>query len=161
MTLLGSQSGSGITLEQVSWCLDVCECYTSPTYSFHAHTCTSTNVLPTFGTHLSSPLASQLLSATTSTSRLATPTGPSSPQGGGAWSTGRKRGRATNDTPLHLKRRRVSSSKQTGEKQQGKGLRHFSQRVCEKVKEKGTTSYNEVSESCRTVMWCRTVRGSP
>lgn len=28
----------------------------------------------------------------------------------------------------------------------GKGLRHFSMRVCQKVKEKGTTSYNEVAD---------------
>lgn len=26
----------------------------------------------------------------------------------------------------------------------GKGLRHFSMKVCEKVQQKGTTSYNEV-----------------
>lgn len=28
----------------------------------------------------------------------------------------------------------------------GKGLRHFSMKVCEKVREKGTTSYNEVAD---------------
>ena len=28
----------------------------------------------------------------------------------------------------------------------GKGLRHFSMKVCEKVKKKGTTSYNEVAD---------------
>lgn len=28
----------------------------------------------------------------------------------------------------------------------GKGLRHFSMRVCQKVKEKGSTSYNEVAD---------------
>jgi transcription factor Dp, invertebrate len=28
----------------------------------------------------------------------------------------------------------------------GKGLRHFSMRVCQKVKEKGVTSYNEVAD---------------
>ena len=28
----------------------------------------------------------------------------------------------------------------------GKGLRHFSMKVCEKVKAKGSTSYNEASE---------------
>lgn len=28
----------------------------------------------------------------------------------------------------------------------GKGLRHFSMRVCEKVRKKGTTSYNEVAD---------------
>ena len=28
----------------------------------------------------------------------------------------------------------------------GKGLRHFSMKVCEKVKAKGTTSYNEVAD---------------
>lgn len=28
----------------------------------------------------------------------------------------------------------------------GKGLRHFSMKVCEKVRQKGTTSYNEVAD---------------
>lgn len=28
----------------------------------------------------------------------------------------------------------------------GKGLRHFSMKVCEKVQKKGTTSYNEVAD---------------
>ena len=28
----------------------------------------------------------------------------------------------------------------------GKGLRHFSMKVCEKVQAKGTTSYNEVAD---------------
>lgn len=32
-----------------------------------------------------------------------------------------------------------------GEKN-GKGLRHFSMKVCEKVQRKGTTSYNEVAD---------------
>ena len=30
--------------------------------------------------------------------------------------------------------------------QGGKGLRHFSMKVCEKVKAKGTTTYNEVAD---------------
>ena len=57
----------------------------------------------------------------------------------------RKRG-LTFDTDVNPKRRRNSnySSRQSGEKQQNKGLRHFSQRVCEKVRDKGTTTYNEV-----------------
>ena len=39
-----------------------------------------------------------------------------------------------------------------------RGLRHFSMKVCEKVEEKGTTSYNEVADevSCMyDVMPCR------
>ena len=39
-----------------------------------------------------------------------------------------------------------------------RGLRHFSMKVCEKVEEKGTTSYNEVADevSCmHDVMCCR------
>ena len=28
----------------------------------------------------------------------------------------------------------------------GKGLRHFSMKICEKVKQKGTSSYNEVAD---------------
>lgn len=38
-----------------------------------------------------------------------------------------------------------SKRNKKGEKS-GKGLRHFSMKVCEKVKEKGTTSYNEVAD---------------
>ena len=30
--------------------------------------------------------------------------------------------------------------------EKGKGLRHFSMKVCEKVKQKGVTSYNEVAD---------------
>ena len=37
------------------------------------------------------------------------------------------------------------SDKKRNEKP-GKGLRHFSMRVCQKVKEKGVTSYNEVAD---------------
>ncbi len=87
----------------------------------------------------------QLLSPSSLSGRQATPTSnaPITPQSALPWSTGRKRGRNTNDTPVHLKRRRVSV-KQSADKQQGKGLRHFSQRVCEKVREKGNTTYNEV-----------------
>lgn len=38
-----------------------------------------------------------------------------------------------------------SASRQTGEKG-GKGLRHFSMKVCEKVESKGRTTYNEVAD---------------
>lgn len=37
------------------------------------------------------------------------------------------------------------SSKRRTEKEDGKGLRYFSKKVCEKVMQKGTTTYNEVS----------------
>ena len=40
------------------------------------------------------------------------------------------------------------SARQSGEKGHGKGLRHFSQRVCEKVRQKGNTTYNEVGVQC-------------
>lgn len=39
-----------------------------------------------------------------------------------------------------------SSSKRRKTEKVGKGLRHFSMKVCEKVKKKGTTSYNEVAD---------------
>ena len=39
----------------------------------------------------------------------------------------------------------VASKRKKGEKG-GKGLRHFSMKVCEKVQKKGTTSYNEVAD---------------
>ena len=61
---------------------------------------------------------------------------------------GRKRGRPFDFDGESAKRRRGGpsySARQSGEKQHNKGLRHFSQRVCEKVREKGTTTYNEVS----------------
>ena len=38
-----------------------------------------------------------------------------------------------------------SVKRRKGEKG-GKGLRHFSMKVCEKVKRKGVTSYNEVAD---------------
>ncbi len=41
-----------------------------------------------------------------------------------------------------------SSSSRGGGEKQSKGLRHFSQLVCEKVREKGITSYNEVTPIC-------------
>ena len=72
-------------------------------------------------------------------------TNPTTPTSG-SWMS-RKRGRSfeADDNP---KRQKSSSysSRQSGEKQHNKGLRHFSQRVCEKVREKGTTTYNEVSK---------------
>lgn len=38
-----------------------------------------------------------------------------------------------------------SKRSKKGEKN-GKGLRHFSMKVCEKVQQKGTTTYNEVAD---------------
>lgn len=72
------------------------------------------------------------------------PTTPSSSTVGG-W-PGKKRVRSF-DFDDNPKRRRTTpySARQSGDKQHNKGLRHFSQRVCEKVREKGTTTYNEVS----------------
>ena len=46
----------------------------------------------------------------------------------------------TNSTTVFKKTDRKRNEKP------GKGLRHFSMRVCQKVKEKGTTSYNEVAD---------------
>lgn len=39
-----------------------------------------------------------------------------------------------------------SMSKRRKTEKVGKGLRHFSMKVCEKVRKKGTTSYNEVAD---------------
>ena len=39
---------------------------------------------------------------------------------------------------VYSKRRKVDKG--------GKGLRHFSMKVCEKVQKKGTTTYNEVAD---------------
>jgi transcription factor Dp len=41
---------------------------------------------------------------------------------------------------------RYPFSKRRKTEKVGKGLRHFSMKVCEKVKKKGTTSYNEVAD---------------
>ena len=95
----------------------------------------------------------QLLSASSSTGRLPTqtkttptstlPTTPSSSAGEGF--AGRKRG-LSYGSEENPKRRRSNTytSRQSGDRQPNKGLRHFSQRVCEKVRAKGTTTYNEV-----------------
>lgn len=40
----------------------------------------------------------------------------------------------------------VICSKRRKTEKVGKGLRHFSMKVCEKVRKKGTTSYNEVAD---------------
>lgn len=45
---------------------------------------------------------------------------------------------------LFISKRRKAPSRLAPEKS-GKGLRHFSMKVCEKVQQKGITSYNEVS----------------
>nr|CAD7423609.1 unnamed protein product [Timema monikensis] len=51
----------------------------------------------------------------------------------------RKRQEVENDfVPEYNKRRKIEKV--------GKGLRHFSMKVCEKVRKKGTTSYNEVAD---------------
>ena len=39
-----------------------------------------------------------------------------------------------------------SDSKRRKTEKVGKGLRHFSMKVCEKVQAKGSTSYNEVAD---------------
>jgi len=40
----------------------------------------------------------------------------------------------------------IFSKRRKGEKSGGKGLRHFSMKVCEKVEKKGITTYNEVAD---------------
>ncbi|KAK7575477.1 hypothetical protein V9T40_011763 [Parthenolecanium corni] len=52
--------------------------------------------------------------------------------------SGRKRQDVSDHDLLENKRRRVDKC--------GKGLRHFSMKVCEKVRKKGTTTYNEVAD---------------
>lgn len=68
----------------------------------------------------------------------------------------RKRGHTFDFETDTAKRRRGAqsySSRQSGEKQHNKGLRHFSQRVCEKVREKGATTYNEVRSQMRDCLY--------
>ncbi|KAG8228098.1 hypothetical protein J437_LFUL000100 [Ladona fulva] len=50
----------------------------------------------------------------------------------------RKRQETEQDYTIEFKRRKTEKV--------GKGLRHFSMKVCEKVRRKGTTSYNEVAD---------------
>lgn len=66
----------------------------------------------------------------------------SSGAGGGGGSTrGVKRSAQSDDTPTPPPAQRSRKSDKSG-----KGLRHFSMRVCEKLEEKGTTTYNEVAD---------------
>ena len=71
------------------------------------------------------------------------PTTPNSTKSAG-WPS-RKRGRPFEGEESSKRRRSGSySARQSTEKGHSKGLRHFSQRVCEKVRQKGNTTYNEV-----------------
>ena len=45
-----------------------------------------------------------------------------------------------------MKTKFISSAKKKKGEKGGKGLRHFSMKVCEKVQKKGVTSYNEVAD---------------
>ncbi|XP_065203321.1 transcription factor Dp-2 [Planococcus citri] len=61
--------------------------------------------------------------------------------------SGRKRQQETSDPDFpQEKRSSVYYSKRRRVDKCGKGLRHFSMKVCEKVKKKGTTTYNEVAD---------------
>lgn len=42
--------------------------------------------------------------------------------------------------------KQIFNSKRRKVDKGGKGLRHFSMKVCEKVQKKGTTTYNEVAD---------------
>ncbi|CAB3991721.1 Transcription factor Dp-1 [Paramuricea clavata] len=74
----------------------------------------------------------------------------------GAWSSGeslsgsRKRRLDMDESPDSAERKkrgkRILSGPKTPNDKVGKGLRHFSMKVCEKVQQKGTTSYNEVAD---------------
>ena len=92
----------------------------------------------------------------TPASHSQSPALPSTPSTSSIADTGdgiasRKRGLSFDTDTTNPKRRRSSTynSRQSGDKSQNKGLRHFSQRVCEKVRDKGTTTYNEVSSFVR------------
>lgn len=67
---------------------------------------------------------------------------------------GRAAGFVDKDVVLNISRQSSKSNATSP----SRGLRHFSMKVCEKVEEKGTTSYNEVADevSCMyDVMPCR------
>ena len=109
--------------------------------STHTHTHTHTQLLA----GSSSARVPQTKPPVPSSSFSSNPPPPTTPSGSSAGWAGKKRAR-TFDLDDNTKRRRTTpySARQAGEKQHNKGLRHFSQRVCEKVREKGTTTYNEV-----------------
>lgn len=74
----------------------------------------------------------------------------------GTWSSGeslaggRKRRLEMDESPDSVDRKkrgkRLPNASKTPNDKVGKGLRHFSMKVCEKVQQKGTTSYNEVAD---------------
>ena len=51
-------------------------------------------------------------------------------------------------------KRLPSAGRSGGGDKSGKGLRHFSMKVCEKVQQKRTTSYNEVSPRMSYLKQC-------
>ncbi|KAL5289121.1 TFDP1 family protein [Megaselia abdita] len=53
---------------------------------------------------------------------------------------------ASQKSKLHSVQSNMSTSRRRKPEKAGRGLRHFSMRVCEKVKEKGKTTYNEVAD---------------
>lgn len=59
--------------------------------------------------------------------------------------------RAASEDPIvatspETKRRRAKEKQATAVEETAKGLRHFSEKVCKKVEEKGSTTYNEVAD---------------
>ena len=92
-------------------------------------------IIPTTPTKLGHNLNSSVL------------TGPPNPSH--SWQSGsplnRKRVLAEFDSELYDSKRRRTPNR-CGSEKGGKGLRHFSMKVCEKVQQKGITSYNEVAD---------------
>eukprot|EP00051_Salpingoeca_urceolata_P035766 m.31217 g.31217 ORF g.31217 m.31217 type:complete len:358 (+) comp9688_c0_seq1:448-1521(+) len=74
-----------------------------------------------------------------------TPGTPGTPSQSSPWS-GQKRDQDFDSPDGSSKRRRAPSSMTKSEDRSGRGLRHFSMKVCQKVQEKGVTSYNEVAD---------------
>ncbi|XP_026081627.1 transcription factor Dp-2-like isoform X2 [Carassius auratus] len=81
---------------------------------------------------------------------------PAHPPEGDEWTPGNKKRTHDYIDSYYSDRDRLCSSDSSSSKRMkradknGKGLRHFSMKVCEKVQKKGTTSYNEVADELVT-----------
>ncbi|XP_063966974.1 transcription factor Dp-1-like isoform X1 [Lytechinus pictus] len=98
-------------------------------------TTTNVNTLPVILT----PQRQVLATGSPSQSQTFTPVALQSP----SWTTGssqKRRGDFSDEFDNSSKRKKRENQKES------KGLRHFSMKVCEKVQQKGITSYNEVAE---------------
>lgn len=94
----------------------------------------NTTVLP-HASHSVTPKVIQLIQAPHGHTAANVPTNPT-------WASASARKRTNEGLDSYAS----DSKRRKGEKSGGKGLRHFSMKVCEKVEKKGVTTYNEVAD---------------